>query len=94
MSRGGAFIQTETPQDIGTRCYFTLVIPALQNQLRLEAEVKHHEAKDSIQGMGVSFVFSSDEEAKAFHTVLDKIMFDHLGEQLFNRLKSIKPVAE
>ena len=94
LSRGGAFIQTETPLDIGTRCYFTLVIPALENPLRLEALVMHHEPKDDVLGMGVQFIFSSDEETQAFHTVLDKIMFELLGEQLFNRLKGIKQIGE
>ena len=94
LSKGGAFIQTEVPLPIGTQCFFTLSIPFLQDPLRLEAEVKHHDTKDGEVGMGIGFVFSSEEESQAFHVVLDRIMFDHLGEQLFNRLKAMKQVED
>ena len=90
LSSGGAFIQTQEPLPIGTHCFFTLSIPFLNDPLRLEAIVKHHDAKDGEEGMGIAFVFASEEESRAFHVVLEKIMFDHLGEQLFNRLKAMK----
>ena len=88
LSKGGAFIETNEPLAIGTRCYFTLAIPSFDEPLRLEAEVKHHDPMEDTQGMGIAFLFSSQEEAAAFHTVLDRIMFEHLGETLFKRLKT------
>ena len=88
LSKGGAFIETSEPLAVGTRCYFTLEIPSFDEPLRLEAEVKHHDPVEDVQGMGIAFLFSSQEESAAFHTVLDKIMFDHLGETLFKRLKT------
>ena len=87
LSKGGAFVETSEPLAIGTKCYFTLTVPNMDEPLRLVAEVKHHDALEECQGMGISFDFSSQEEKDAFHTVLDKIMFDHLGEALFKRLK-------
>ena len=90
LSKGGAFIETSDPLPIGTKCYFTLTVPAINDPLRLVAEVKHHNPLEDSSGMGIGFVFSSKDEAAAFHTVLDKIMFDHLGEALFKRLKGPK----
>lgn len=87
LSKGGAFIETSDPMPIGTKCYFTLTVPTINDPLRLVAEVKHHDPLEDSPGMGIGFVFSSKEETDAFHTVLDKIMFDHLGEALFKRLK-------
>ena len=87
LSKGGAFIETNEPLAIGTKCYFTLTVPNMDETLRLVAEVKHHDALEDCEGMGIGFVFSSEAETAAFHTVLDKIMFDHLGEALFKRLK-------
>ena len=94
LSKGGAFIPTETPLPIGTQCTFTLNVPTLSDPLRLEAEVKHHESSNDKEGMGIEFIFSSDEESKSFHVVLDRLMFEHLGEKLYNHLKGITPTTD
>lgn len=94
LSRGGAFIPTESPLPVGTRCFFTLTVPNLEEPLRLEAEVKHHDPSGDQAGMGVAFLFSNDDEAKAFHVVIDRLMFDHLGEQLYAHLKTSAQTAE
>ena len=65
---------------------FTLEIPSFDEPLT--EVMKHHDLVEDVQGMGIAFLFSSQEESAAFHTVLDKIMFDHLGETLFKRLKT------
>ena len=90
LSKGGAFIPTDSPLPIGTRCTFTLNVPTLAEPLRLDAEVKHHDAAHDEPGMGVEFLFSNDEESNSFHIVIDRLMFEHLGEQLYNHLKGTK----
>ena len=94
LSKGGAFIPTETPLPVGTRCAFTLNVPTLAEPLRLEAKVKHHDSAGDEPGMGIEFLFSSDEESSAFHIVIDRLMFEHLGEQLYTHLKSSKRNTE
>ena len=94
LSKGGAFIPTDSPLPIGTRCFFTLTIPSLSDALRLEAEVKHHDLVENESGMGVAFLFSNEEEENAFHVVIDRLMFEHLGEQLYHHLKSSKQSIE
>ena len=90
LSKGGAFIPTEEALPVGTQCVFTLGVPGMDTPLRLESEVKHNDALNGEPGMGIAFLFSDEDEEKAFHVVIERLMFEHLGEQLYNHLKGIK----
>ena len=90
LSKGGAFIPTEEALPVGTRCIFTLGVPGMDTPLRLESEVKHNDALHGEPGMGIAFLFSDEDEEKAFHVVIERLMFEHLGEQLYNHLKGVK----
>src|SRR5438105_13818129 len=66
ISKGGTFIRTNKPLDIGTEFNFVLSIPHRSEQLQLKGEVMwvvleaDVNATDKQPGMGIRFVFAHD----------------------------------
>jgi type IV pilus assembly protein PilZ len=92
ISKGGTFIKTERPLELGTRCQFTFVLPALSEPLVLVGEVawilpvQAARARNEDPGMGVRFIFDSPEAAKDFEALIEKMMADALGPEVAHRL--------
>jgi type IV pilus assembly protein PilZ len=92
ISKGGTFIKTERPMEIGTRCQFTFVLPALSEPLVLAGEVawilpvQAARARNEDPGMGVRFIFDSPEAGKDFEVLIEKMMEDALGPEVAHRL--------
>jgi len=92
ISKGGTFIKTERPLELGMRCQFTFVLPALSEPLVLMGEVawilpvQAARARGEDPGMGVRFVFENDEAAKDFERLVEKMMDDALGPEVARRL--------
>src|SRR3954469_10185620 len=72
ISKGGTFIKTTRPLQVGSRCQFALCLPALPEPLLLEGEVtwvlgpEDAKERDSEPGMGVRFVFQDDAARRHF----------------------------
>jgi len=96
ISRGGTFIRTNKPLDVGTEFIFKLVIPSLEEALALRGQVRWvvkegeppppgvdagHEP-----GMGIKFIFESDEEKQRIEQTVEKMMIDSLGQLLYSKL--------
>src|SRR5689334_21070716 len=69
ISKGGTFIRTGKPLDVGTEFVFVLSFPADEGQLRLKGKVVwvvHEEGsnEDAPAGMGIRFLFYNDDERK------------------------------
>src|SRR5215831_15443577 len=67
ISRGGTFIGTERPLDIGTEFVFALDLPTLAEPLRLRGRVMWVTAPDEASkanpaGMGIEFQYANDDE--------------------------------
>ena len=92
ISKGGTFIKTERPMEIGTRCQFTFVLPALSEPLVLVGEVawilpvQAARARNEDPGMGVRFLFDSPEAERDFELLIEKMMEDALGPEVAKRL--------
>jgi len=91
ISKGGTFIRTERPLPIQTEFVFVLTIRGLAEPLRLRGQVKWVVATadatpESPAGMGIQFVYASDEERRATERVVEKLMASELGETLTSRL--------
>jgi uncharacterized protein (TIGR02266 family) len=61
ISRGGAFIQTPTPVDVGEPLRLSLLLPGVEDPLDIHARVvwvntPQTKARGKIAGMGVKFV--------------------------------------
>ena len=96
ISKGGTFIKTEKPLDVGTIFLFKLMLPSQSSPLALRGEVRWvvkdgaplppqvpagHEA-----GMGIKFVYDSIEQREALEQIVEKMMTDSLGPLIYSRL--------
>jgi type IV pilus assembly protein PilZ len=91
ISKGGTFIRTDKPLDVGTEFVFALSIPQLSEPVRLRGRVMwttpQEKATDkSPPGMGIRFQYASDKERSATEGVVENLMRDQLGEHLSAKL--------
>jgi type IV pilus assembly protein PilZ len=102
ISKGGTFIKTERPLDIGTIFLFKLLIPSQTVSLALRGEVRWvvkdgsprppDIAADHDPGMGIRFMYDDPDQRRGLEEVVEKMMIDSLGELIYSRLVK-KPVA-
>jgi type IV pilus assembly protein PilZ len=92
ISRGGTFVRTEHPLEIGTRFAFKLTIPGLDRPLELDGEVRWlrrpGEQAGADAGMGIQFVFTDDEQRAVVDDMVEKLMTDSLGPLITSRLRA------
>ena len=100
ISKGGTFIKTRKPLDEGTEFVFKLIVPRLPEPLAIRGEVKWvvregqslpPEANDDHEhepGMGIRFIYGSDEERRAIESVVERLMIDSLGQLIYSKLMS------
>jgi type IV pilus assembly protein PilZ len=91
ISKGGTFIHTSKPLDVGTEFVFVLSLPTLNEQLQLNGEVvwvvsEAEATSDQPSGMGIKFKFVDDAERDAVATFVERLMVDSLGEHISQRL--------
>lgn len=92
ISKGGTFIKTSRPLEVGSRCQFSLSLPALPVPLLLDGEViwilTAEEAQQSgaEPGMGIRFVFADEAGRREFERVIERIMEESLGADVVRRL--------
>ena len=91
ISRGGTFIGTDRPLEIGTDFVFKLGVPNLAEPLVLKGKVQWvvmpHEANEERgPGMGIGFVFDSDVERERVEATVEKLMIESLGPVLYQKL--------
>jgi type IV pilus assembly protein PilZ len=91
ISKGGTFIRTDKPLDIGTEFIFALTIPKLEAPVRLCGKVLwithvDQATEESPPGMGIRFKYASDAERRATEDVVEGLMRDQLGDHLSNKL--------
>jgi type IV pilus assembly protein PilZ len=96
ISKGGTFIRTDKPLDIGTEFVFALSIPQLAEPLRLRGRVvwttsTEDATDDSPAGMGIRFQYAHDQERLATESIVERLMRDELGEHLSTKLLGRKP---
>ena len=92
ISKGGTFIKTARPMEIGTRCQFSFTLPALSDPLVLEGEVTWILTPDAAArqkeepGMGIRFLFSTPQAEKDLADLVEKMMEDSLGPEVAHAL--------
>jgi type IV pilus assembly protein PilZ len=91
ISKGGTFIRTTKPLDIGTEFIFVLSVPSHNKQLELKGEVvwivtEETATKDSPAGMGIKFKFVDDSERSAVDDFVEKLMDEALGHHISTKL--------
>lgn len=91
ISKGGSFIATDRPLEIGTQFVFALTLPGLSEPLRLRGRVMWvTRTADGTEanpaGMGIEFQFASEEERRKLEAIVETLVVDQLGEHLAHKL--------
>lgn len=91
LGRGGTFLRTDEPLEIGTECAFTIVVPGMPSPLQLRGRVQWRITKGSAlegqePGMGIGFVYESEAERARVETVVERLMEDSLGTLVSGKL--------
>jgi type IV pilus assembly protein PilZ len=91
ISKGGTFIRTSKPLDVGTEFVFVLSIPGQVEQLQLHGEVmwtvaESQATEQRAAGMGIRFRFEDDSERKDLEDFVEKLMSDKLGGLVASKL--------
>ena len=88
ISRGGLFIRTEDPVQVGEEIYLTLTFPHHSDGVTVMASVVRVDAptESATPGMGVRFLFVDAQERQSLFRLIDGLIVKHLGEELYRRL--------
>jgi type IV pilus assembly protein PilZ len=96
ISKGGTFIRTTKPLEVGTEFIFVLTVPEPNGdnagvRLELTGEVKwvvpeSQATERSPAGMGIQFVFKDETEKQRVEKVVADLMTSSLGERLAQKL--------
>jgi type IV pilus assembly protein PilZ len=96
ISKGGTFIKTDRPLDVGTIFIFRLQVPVASDPIELRGEVRWvvrpgmvavppapmgHDA-----GMGIRFVYDSPADRDRLERSVEKMMVSSLGQLITSRL--------
>ena len=92
IGRGGTFIKTPKPLDIGTDFLFKLYIPTLDRPIELEGTVQWvvrpgEEGPNEQPGMGIQFKYDSQGRRQEIETTVERLMIDSLGRHIFEKLQ-------
>ena len=93
ISRGGTFIGTERPLEVGTEFVFALDLPTLSEPLRLRGRVMWTTTADEASkanpaGMGIEFQYDSPAERRAMEKIVEDLVVKQLGPHLAAKLLS------
>jgi type IV pilus assembly protein PilZ len=93
ISKGGTFIKTQRPLPHGTRFVFALAVPALADPVQLTGEVQWSRDGSSGEeaGMGIRFVFESEDQRVAFEQLVEGMMEESLGRDVTRELLKLTP---
>lgn len=89
ISKGGTFIKTKKPLEVGTEFVFKLQVPSLEAPLQLRGQVKWvvpDSDPDQSAGMGIRFIYASDEERERIEETVERLMVESLGYHLSSKL--------
>ncbi len=91
ISHGGTFIRTERPLPIGTEFQFELVVPGLEEPIRLRGKVQwlvtpEDADEENPSGMGIGFLHPSESEREMFKARVESLIEDRLGPLITRRL--------
>jgi type IV pilus assembly protein PilZ len=91
ISKGGTFIRTNKPLDVGTEFVFVLSIPEQTEHLQLSGEViwivdDTQASEERPAGMGIRFKFTDDAERLELERFVEQLMSEKLGSRVAAKL--------
>jgi len=105
ISKGGTFIQTKKPLDVGTLFLFRLQVPHMREPLVLLGEVRwilrEGESRrdvdgtiDNMPGMGIRFIYDSPQQQEQVEREVEKLMVSSLGPRIYAHLHDMRDKNE
>ena len=96
ISKGGTFIKTRNPLDIGTAFVFHLHVPTLEKPLELSGRVKWiiaegEEKAGEEPGMGIEFVYEDDGSRGRVAQTVEDLQGEALGPHVATQLQTPRP---
>jgi type IV pilus assembly protein PilZ len=91
ISKGGTFIRTDRPLDVGTEFVFELSLPGREDRVQLLGVVMwvvgaEDASSEQHAGMGIRFKFDDDAERRRIEDFVDGLMREALGEHISQKL--------
>ncbi len=96
ICKGGTFIRTRKPLDVGTVFVFRLTVPRLKEPIAIRGEVKWIKKEgepsppgvpeEHDPGMGIRFIYDTADERAQVEGTVEKLMIDSLGQLLYSKL--------
>jgi len=89
IRRGGTFIKTQRPLEVGTEFLFHLLVPKLEEPIVLRGQVERvisPGVANKITGMGIRFLYYGEPERMNLLERIEKLMVQHLGQMLYAKL--------
>jgi type IV pilus assembly protein PilZ len=97
ISKGGTFIGTHKPLEVGTEFRFVLALPSGREPLKLNGEViwvitEAEATTDRPAGMGIRFKFTKEGERERVEMFVENLMNEALGEHISKKLLAKTPL--
>ncbi|MEE2758196.1 MAG: PilZ domain-containing protein [Myxococcota bacterium] len=91
ISRTGIFVKTQEVQAVGTKMPMVLNFANYREAVNLVGIVKRCVQIGERQeaGMGIQFLFGDEEQRASVYRLIDHMMVEHLGAQLYERLTDL-----
>ncbi len=96
ISKGGTFIKTNKALKVGTEFIFSLTVPNLPEPIKLlgrvvwvvkEGDPPNPALPDEDDpGMGIRFIYDSDDQRALIHAAVERLMVDSLGPIISQKL--------
>ena len=96
ICKGGTFIRTRKPLDVGTEFLFKLVVPKLKEPISIRGLVRWVKREgepsppgvpeDHEAGMGIRVIYETAEQRQLVEGTVEKLMIDSLGQLLYSKL--------
>jgi type IV pilus assembly protein PilZ len=91
ISRGGTFIGTTRPLDVGTEFIFALTIPGMIEPLKLRGRViwtnpVSNSSPANPPGMGIEFQYTNDQERRDKEAAVQRLLSAEFGDYLASKI--------
>jgi type IV pilus assembly protein PilZ len=97
ISKGGTFIKTQKPLDVGTQFLFKLIVPSVAEPVVLLGEVRWivhegevHSDGSTDPGMGIQFLYESEEQRHQVEQLVESLMVSSLGPTIYANLRKLR----
>lgn len=97
ISKGGTFIKTQKPLEVGTQFLFKLIVPKVAEPVVLLGEVRWivhegevHSDGTKEPGMGIQFLYESDEQRNQVEHQVESLMVGSLGPTIYAKLQKLR----